>query len=657
MGGPVTLDADQTAKPERLDLRSRGIAEGKKWELLELFPEVRTEDDRIDFDRLKLALGEMVDVSKERYGLTWSGKAECFRTIQAPSTGTLRPSPEESVNWDTTENLIVEGDNLQVLKLLQKSYLGKIKLIYIDPPYNTGNDFIYPDDYAESLRTYLEYTGQVDGEGRRFSTNTDTNGRFHSRWLNMMYPRLYLARNLLREDGLIFISIDDNEVDNLRKLCSELFGEENFVAQIVVQSNKGGQDYLPIAKTHEYLLCYSKESPEEGLFELERDMTGPSFEDARGRYEPRELRNRNPKFHRGNRPNLFYAFYVNPNITDNYGYCAVALDQEAGFDIETFPQNSEGIDSCWRWGKVRVRAHLVSSQPGHSEIVAHQTKGGRWNIYEKSRRTTQKAKTLWDETEVRTEAGTRAIRDLFGEAVYDHPKPVALLRKTIEIGSGPTDIVLDFFAGSGTTAQAVLELNRKDGGSRRFVLVQLPEPCPEESVAAKAGYRTIAEITKERVRRVITRLNEADNARLPLGSAQDPGFKVFKLAESNFLAWDGQVPHDVTAVTRQLEMHIDHVREGRTDDDLLYEILLKSGFSPTLSIEKITLASKTVHSVAEGALFICLERKLTPEVVRAIAERKPQRVVCLDAGFAQNDQLKANAAQMFKTKDVIFKTI
>ena len=431
-GGPVPESPDQ---PERLDLRSQDIAGDKVAELLELFPEARTEEGKIDFEKLKLALGESVDVGKERYGLTWPGKADCFKTIQTPSLGTLLPAPDESVNWDTTENLIIEGDNLEVLKLLQKSYLGKVKMIYIDPPYNTGNDFIYPDDYAESLKTYLEYTGQVDDEGRKFSTNTDTDGRFHSKWLNMMYPRLYLARNLLRDDGVIFISIDDGEVDNLKKLCNEIFGEENFLAQIVVQANKGGQDYLPIAKTHEYVLCYVKSDPDLGIYELERGTSHLSLSDIRGPYEPRELRNRNPKFHRGNRPNLYYPIYVNPQLADLHGYSAVSLVPKPGYVVEALPKNSAGEDSCWRWGKPKVQENVADDSPGASEVVARQTRNGGWNIYEKNRRSTQKAKTLWDETEVRTEAGTREVRELFGDSVYDHPKPVALLSKAVQIGT------------------------------------------------------------------------------------------------------------------------------------------------------------------------------------------------------------------------------
>jgi adenine-specific DNA-methyltransferase len=646
--------SEMPEQPERLDLRSQDIAGDKVEELVRLFPEVRTEDGQIDFDRLRLTLGESVDVGKERYGLTWPGKAECFKTIQAPSLGTLLPAPEESINWDSTENLIIEGDNLEVLKLLQKAYLGKVKMIYIDPPYNTGNDFIYPDDFSESLRTYLEYTGQLDAEGRRFSTNTDTDGRFHSKWLNMMYPRLYLARNLLREDGVIFISIDDNEVRNLRAICDEIFGEQGFVAQISVQSNKGGQDYLPIAKTHEYLLCYAKgEDPADGIFGLER-VSSTAFQDHLGPYEPRELRNRNPKFHRGNRPNLFYPYYVNPEITDTYGYAAVALERRPGYTIDALPRNREGVDSCWRWGKAKANAQIALDKPEESDVVARQTRNGGWNVYEKSRRSTSKAKTIWDETEVRTEAGTREVRELFGANVYDHPKPVALLSKSLRIGSLPDDVVLDFFAGSGTTAHAVLDLNKQDAGNRKFILVQLPEPTDRKDFA------TISEITKERVRRVIAKLNSEDDGKLGPGGAeaQDRGFRVFKLAESNIRPWQADVPHDAAALTKQLELHVEHIRDDRSADDLLYEILLKSGFPLTTPVESLTLAGTTVASIGDGLLLVCVDRDLSLELIRAMAERKPERVVLLDEGFTGNDQLKANAVQILKTAGVTsFKTV
>ncbi len=634
---------------EKLDLTSHNLPADKTAELLRLFPEIRTEGDKIDFDKLKLVLGQTVDAGRERYGMTWPGKADCFKTIQAPSIGTLLPAPDESVDFDTTENLIIEGDNLNVLKLLQKSYLGKVKMIYIDPPYNTGNDFIYPDNYAESLQTYLEYTGQVDAEGRKFGTNTDTDGRFHSRWLNMMYPRLYLARNLLTEDGVVFISIDDNEFENLKKLCNEIFGEENFVGAVIIQSNKRGQTYKEIAKTHEYLLVYSRSS-DVTLNELDKDDDALPYQDSVGYYDLWELRNRNPKFGRFNRPNLFFPIFVAPNIKDENGYSKVSLYKDEKFSVEVLPLNSEGEEGCWRWGVEKIKT--LDLQAETTVLVAKQKRDGNWNIYEKSRKNTTKAKSLWVDTDVISEQGTIQLGELGLASYFEHPKPLGLLSRCLKIASNENDIVLDFFSGSGTLAHAVFELNKTEGDNRKFILVQLPEPTENKD------FPTIADITKERVRRVIQKLNDEEAGQLPeMNAKQDRGFRVFKLSESNFKGWEASAPKDGATLVQQLELHIDHIREGRTSEDILYEILLKSGFPLTTPVEKIEVEGKSAYSVAGGGMLICLEKDLTLETVRAMAELKPQRVICLDMGFAGNDQLKANAVQIFKTKDIVFKTV
>ena len=610
-----------------------------------------TEGGKIDFERLKLTLGEIVDPGKERYGMNWPGKVECFKTIQQPSMATLVPAPNESVNFDTTENLIIEGDNLEVLKLLQKSYLGKVKMIYIDPPYNTGNDFIYPDDYSENLDTYLQYTGQVDAEGRKFSTNTEADGRFHSKWINMMYPRLFLARNLLRDDGVIFISIDDNEVENLRRICDEIFGEENFVSQIIVQSNKRGQTYKEIAKTHEYILLYSKNEPVE-LNELEKDATALPYKDSSGPFDLWELRNRNPKFGRFNRPNLYFPIYVAPKKLDACGYAKVSLVQDPDFSVEIYPLNSENSEGCWRWSKSKIsESDLSINSP---VLIARQRRDGGWNIYEKSRKSTTKAKSIWNETDVISEQGTMEIGELGLAEYFEHPKPKALIAKCLQLGAGADDIVMDFFAGSGTTAHALLELNRVDGGQRKFILVQLPEPTEHKQ------FKTIADITEERVRRVVKKFNDTDKSQLVLTThnKQDHGFKVFKLQSSNFKAWNSAQPKNDTELAKQLTLHTDHLVEGRSQEDVLYELLLKSGFPLTTKVEKTTLAGKTVFSISDGMMLICLETTLTLEVIKAMANKKPERVVCLDAGFADNDQLKTNAVQIMKSKGVTkFQTV
>ncbi len=637
-------------QPEKMSLESMSVIDERKRELKALFPEVFTEGLKLDFERLKLVLGEMVDTGRERYGMTWPGKADCVKSIQTPTRATLRPCPQESVNFDGSENLIIEGDNLEVLKLLQKSYLGKVKMIYIDPPYNTGNDFIYPDNYAESLQAYLEYTGQADSQGRKFSTSTEADGRFHSKWLNMMYPRLFLARNLLCEDGVIFISIDDSEASNLRHLMDEVFGEENFVAQIVAQTNPRGRTldkYL--AKTFEYVLVFSKSSDAESLYEIGKSDAALSEYDKHdegGQYRELELRNRNPVFNRQNRHKLWYSIYVDPDTG------AVSLDKTAEHTIEALPRNSKNEDGCWTWGtkKARENIHL---------LVGRQVASGAWRIFRKDyippEGATTKEKSLWLDKNINHENGKEEVGALFGKAIFDFPKSPALVKKALAIATSREDgdIILDFFSGSGTTAHAVLDLN-KDGGNRRFILVQLPEPTGRED------YPTIVDITKERVRRVIKKIEEEEEGKLPeAGKApSDFGFKVFKLAESNFKPWKADTPKDTDKLEKQLLDHVNHIIKGRSDEDVLHELLLKSGFMLTTKVDRLKLAGKTVYSVADGAMLMCLDKKLNSEVIREMAERKPKRVVCLDVGFAGNDQLKTNAAQTMRSKGVTkFQTV
>ena len=628
--------------PEPFDLRSHNTASDKISELLRLFPEIRTEGGKLDFDRLKLVLGESVDVGRERYGMNWPGKADCFKTIQAPSMGTLRPCREESVNFDTTENLIIEGDNLEVLKLLQKSYLGKVKMIYIDPPYNTGNDFIYPDNYSESLNTYLQYTGQVDDEGRKFGSNTEADGRFHSKWLNMMYPRLYLARNLLREDGVIFISIDDAEFSNLRKLMDEIFGEENFLGSIVWKHTaQSKNDEKHFSRHYNSIVVFGK-TQDIHRFQFERTesdnvaYSNPD-NDPRGLWRSGDVRS--------------------PHRRENLRF---TIKSPGGNDIAP-PENG------WRWSRETVAEKIAKK-----EIVfsSNETRIIR-KIYlvEQEGRTPE---NLWlpefcDTTRV-ANSELKAIFPEYDSPPFDTPKPCLLIRRMIQLASpADDDIVLDFFSGSGSTAQAVIEQNMMDHGNRNFILVQLPEKTTDVKLP------TISDITKERVRRVIEKIqgeqNDAQKKRQGMLNLEDEsenkneqkldlGFRVFKLAQSNFNAWNSSVEHDSAKVERQLDLHIDHIRDHRTPEDILYELLLKSGFPLTTPVEQQTIEGKTVYSIAGGALMICLDGKLTLGLIRAIAELKPERVVFLDEGFAGNDQLKANAVQTFKTKGVAsFRTV
>jgi adenine-specific DNA-methyltransferase len=619
---------DISAQPEQFDLSSMDVSAEKRTVLLHLFPEVRTEDGKIDFDRLKFALGETVDSGKERYGLTWPGKAGCFKTIQAPSLGTLRPAVEESVNWDTTENIFIEGDSLEVLKLLQKPYLGKIKMIYLDPPYNTGTDFIYPDNYGETLHTYLQYTGQIDTEGRKFGTNTDADGRFHSKWLNMIYPRLYLARNLLTDDGVIFISISDHEVASLRQLMNDVFGEECFSAQLVWKSRKfpDSRANTGVSTDHEYILVYNRYDTG-ALRGVERDETKFANPDGdpRGEWMSRSILGLAT---RAQRPNLHYRI----------------TDPDTGISYDP-PE-----DSGWRYSVEKMQTIIKG------KCILFPAKADGRPREKKFRKDLQSEYVAFPSIidDVHTGDGTGEIRSIFGAEIFDFPKPTALLQRLVEQGSDKNGIILDFFAGSGTLASAVLKQNALDGGSRKFIVVQIPEPT------GRSDFPTIAKIAEERIRRDIKALNGKATESLNLGSSgsADRGFRIFKLAESNFQGWEAQESTGAKALNEQLRMHIDHIRPGRTDDDILSELLIKSGFPLATQVETIVLGGKKVYSIGSGVFLICLDRQLTLEAIRAMAELKPSRVVCLDVGFIGNDQLKVNAVQTFKTKGVAkFQTV
>lgn len=633
---------------EKMDGYSLNIIKENVKKIKDIFPEVFCED-KIDFERLQEVLGEYMENKKERYRFEWHGKSKAIRMAQTPSRGTLRPCKEESKNWDTTENLYIEGDNLEVLKLLQKSYQNKIKMIYIDPPYNTGNDFVYKDDYKDNLKNYLTVTGQVNEEGHRTSTNSEKSGRFHTDWLNMMYPRLRLAKNLLTEDGVIFISIDDNELDNLKKMCDEIYGEENFLGRIMPVVNPGGRDYKQIAVTHEYLLVYSKSDNTE-LQEVAKEIIF-KMNDFNGGYELRDLRNRNPKFHSGNRPNLFYPFYVNENVKDEYGCCAVSTQKTNDYNIEVKPYNSIGKESVWRWGKVKANENIVLNNISKSQIVAKPKKDGGWTICEKNRKSTTKVKSIWDESEMRTEEGTRMIRKIFNFTPFDHPKPIEFIKRLIEM-SGETDIILDFFSGSSTSAQATLESNLKYGGKRKFIMVQLPEKIDEKSEAFKVGYKNICEIGKERIRRAGDKIVEENKDKEDIEDL-DIGFKVFKLDSSNIKPWNPNFED----IANRLDEVVDNFVPERTEEDVVYEIMLKYGIDLTYPIEVREISGKKVFSIGFGVLIICLDNEITLEVVNGIVDLKNElnpettRVVFKDNGF-KRDSVKTNTIEILKKNNI-----
>ncbi len=632
-----------------MDGASLNIQKDNLEKLKELFPELFTEC-QLDWEKLKAAFTDDINFANERYVLNWAGKADAFKSLQIPTTATLTPVPEQSINFDTTQNIFIEGENLEVLKALQKSYYGKIKVIEIDPPYNTGSDsFIYPDKFSEKKEEYLKRIGDKDEEGYlmkegMFHKNSKENGHYHSNWLSMMYPRLFLAKNLLQSDGVIFIHIDDNEVHNLRLLMNEIFGEENFFAQIIVRSNSRGQTYKQVAKTHEYILVYTRNFENE-LYELEKDEANNDLNltDKIGNYNTRELRNRNPKFGKHNRPNLYYPIYCKPNTVDKDGFCPVNLIKDEDYSIEVNPLNSEKKESCWRWGRKRSAIN-INSDTLLSNLIGKKKTDGTFGIYEKYRKTTYKPKSIWDDNSFLTEAGTVQLRELGLENVFDFPKPVSLIKQILNLSIQDEDIVLDFFGGSGTTAQAIFELNKEDGGNRKFLLIQLPELTAEDTGAYKAGYKTIAEISKERLRRVITKFDlKAKQLELEIQQLNlliedkkseiteernktngdlfqqnittkkvdsynkiiegfeksiaeksehierinnlDKGFKVFKLSPSNFKIWQG---NNITEdnLVQQLEVFTNPVSEGSETQNMLYELMIKAGYQLTDTVEK-----------------------------------------------------------------------
>ncbi len=651
------MEYPMTNTPEKMSGTSLDIAADKRERLKQIFPTVFTETvdatgklvESMDFEKLKAELGTFTDlfeIRRERYGMDWPGKKEALKLIQTVSTATLKPCREESVNFDTTENLFIEGDNLEVLKLLQKSYYGKVKMIYIDPPYNTGNEFIYPDNFSETLETYLEYAGLVDGDGKKFSTNTANEGRFHTKWMNMMYPRLYLARNLLRDDGVIFISIDDNEVSNLKKVCDEVFGEENFEALISWRRrhNQPNDGTKMIAKVAEQIIVYSKHSAI--LKELKSYYGIPLSESRRSDYRNPDHDKRGP-------------WATNPwKAAVGRGGSAYKLTTPTG---KVFNETWYGNIETFNLLLADNRVHWTDGGNGFPRIKIF--------LQEAEEKGQPAINFLTHDEFGSNQDGSAELGSLFGvEGIFDNPKPVKLISAFGKIATKGTDIILDFFAGSGTTAHAALDLNKHDNGNRKFIMVQLPEPCTEDSEAFKAGHKTIADIGKERIRRVIKKLEAEQNGKLPFDNAspQDRGFKVLKLDKSNFKQWQS-LPPDTTPETlvKQLKLFIDHIDPKARPEDLLYEILIKAGFPPSEQIESQTLAGKTVYSIAGGGLLLCLEDKVSAELINAVAEAEPMQFICLDAAFGGNDQLKANTVQTFAARNMgkekhnqtVFKTV
>jgi adenine-specific DNA-methyltransferase len=612
-----------TAHDTKIPLTSPDVNAERVARLRELFPEAFTEG-KLDPEKLSQLLGDGVTAAAERYGLSWTGKSEAIKNIQTQTTGTLLPAPDESVNFDTTANLIIEGDNLETLKLLQGGYHGRVKMIYIDPPYNTGGDFIYPDNYKEGLADYLKFSGQVSGEGVKLTTNPETDGRYHSKWLTMMYPRLFLARNLLREDGVIFASIDDHEVHNLRAVMNEIFGEENFVQHIIWNSKYTvAGDATTFSSQHEHILCYARNAEECVVSPL------PRTEEMDAAYknpdnDPRGPWKATPLHAKSGSKNYTFVFKNGKEWTAPDGRWP-RFSQTTLRELDEENRIWFGADGN---GTANVKTFL-------SEVKAGKTPGSVWKYDEVGH----------------THLANEQLASLLGKGVFDNPKPVGLVTRCLTLSASNDDIILDFFGGSGTTAQAVLELNAKDGGHRQFILVQLPEPTERKD------FHTIADITKERVRRVIKKLNETDDGKLAMEKKHDRGFKVMKLSSSNFKVWDSaSARKDATGLAEQLKLMAHNVVENRGDDALLYELVLKSNLPLTCKITSDKIGSYTFYDVADGTLAICLERKITQETLRGIIARKPKSVICLDVAFAGNDQLKTNIVLEMKSHGIEFHT-
>jgi adenine-specific DNA-methyltransferase len=575
----------QTLTPADPETKSADILAQNVEQLRALFPEAFTEG-KIDFEVLKQLLGATVDEREEKYGLNWHGKRRARQLALTPSAGTLRPCPEDSVDWDTTQNLMIEGDNLEVLKLLQKSYAGKVKLIYIDPPYNTGKDFVYPDNFQDNIRNYLELTGQVEG-GRRISSNTEASGRFHTDWLNMMYPRLKLARDLLREDGVLLVSIDDHEMCALRILLDEVFGAENFISTFVWKRKAGGgDDSQHVAAEHEYVLCFARDDGKAGIASILHESPAMTA-----------------KYNRSENGRRYYQERLDKT---SLTYSA-SMDFEIGCPDGTLikpPQpNPQTPTTIWRWSKSTVRDRRDEL------IFERDKKTGEWRIYTRTWESLDGVtprSLLVDAEHGRNRDGTQDLADILGPKVFTNPKPLKLLRHLLNIASGDKDsLVLDFFAGSATTAHALWDLNVVDGGQRRFIIVQVPEP------SGRDDYPSVSEITKERLRRAGRKIKD-ENPLFP----GDLGFRVFKLDSSNIRAWDPSAG----TLADTLEQHQEHLKAGRTEADILHELLLKLGLDLCVPIEKRSIAGKDVHAIGGGVLLACLVTEITRDQVEALAQ-------------------------------------
>lgn len=594
----------------KVNRTSMAVNDERLKQLMDLFPEAIAEG-KIDFDKLRQALDEHIDSRPERYSFAWAGKRDAMQAAQIPSRATLVPDREASVNFDETQNVFIEGDNLEVLKLLARPYFGRVKMIYIDPPYNTGGDFIYPDDYADPLDAYLHLTGQKNGNGDLLTTNAETNGRYHSSWLSMMYPRLILCRQMMRDDGVIFVSVDDREFHNLRFLLNEIFGENNFLGTILWKKKTNGNNMGYIPPVHDYFVVYGKQASDDSLlgFPLDDEYIQSTYtnpdNDPRGPWTTQDLS--------ANHKGPWFPI-KNPNTGETY------YPPEGRYWVFS----EEDVQKRIKEGRI-IFGKTGKASPVQ-KVFLHERDSLR-----------KKAESWWDAHGL-NEDGTEEIGRLLTKKIFDHPKPSVTLKHLCNISTQNDDIVLDFFAGSGTTAQAVMELNKEDNGNRRFILVQLPEPTKPDSVAREAGYNTISQIAIERIRRVIGELEEAD---------AELGFRVFRLTESNYSPDPDPEALSEEAYAEQLALWADSLLvDGWDATDVIYEVALKEGYGLNIRVEEVSVENNTVYHVTdpdkEQSFYICLDETLRTDIIDALGLTPDDLFICHDK--ALDDTLAANLA-------------
>lgn len=657
-------------------MKSLGAVEGNVAKIAALFPHCVTErlnkdgkpELAIDFDKLRAELStNALDTGEERYQFTWPDKRAASRLANTPTDKTLRPDVDASVDFWNTKNLYIEGDNLDVLKVLRENYLGKVKMIYIDPPYNTGNDFVYNDDFAQSKEDFEATSGFFDEDGNQvidpMQRNTESNGRFHTDWLNMIYPRLKVARDLLAEDGVIFISIDDNEFENLHKICSEIFGQRNVIGSIIIQSNpRGSMSSAEIAELHEYVVLCAKDRNKSAIIghKLTEEMLSEyKYSDTNGKYRLLGLRMRGGFWRRSDRPKLYFPVYIDPISNE------VSLTKSDTFSIQVFPiQVSTGEEGTWRWSKEKImldRNNLVGKKISREGKI-------EWDIFqkdyldrEKERRT--KAKSIWNEAEMNYQNGTNDIKVLLGNSkVFDYSKPTFLINQMLEMIDSKDSIILDFFSGSATTAHAVMKLNAEDGGHRKFIMVQLPEVTDEKSEARKAGYETICQIGEERIRRAGKKILEdfrpkalgvrtntlfsgnSETSDIKPNTFPDVGFRVLKLDSSN-MEDVFYTPEDFNEA--HLFNTVDNVKSDRTPLDLLFQVMPELDIELSAKIEEKEVNGKKVFFVDDTYLIATFATEVNESTVTEIAKMCPQYFVMRDSSAA-NDNVLDNFEQIFK---------